>query len=131
DSATGTLTNGSQQQFLVRNSSIVSWSNAVWNQVFAGVQGAPAQSFPSPQYTTLASTPVSKERPYLYVDGSGNYRVFVPDVRRDSSGTSWQNGSTPGHSIPLSDFFVAKPSDSVQTINSQLARGRNLLLTPG
>jgi hypothetical protein len=131
DSATGYIINGSQQQFLVRNSSIGGWSNAVWNQVFAGVQGAPAQSFPSPQYTTLDTTPVSKERPYLYVDGSGNYRVFVPDVARNASGTTWQNGSTPGHSIPLSDFFVAKPSDSVQTINSQLARGKNLLLTPG
>jgi hypothetical protein len=31
----------------------------------------------------------------------------------------------------LSDFFIARPSDSVQTINAQLARGRNLLLTPG
>ncbi|HWB37857.1 MAG TPA: adenylyl cyclase, partial [Rugosimonospora sp.] len=131
DSSTGFVINGSQQQFLVRNSSVGGWSNAVWNQVFAGVQGAPAQSFPSPQYTTLDTTPVSKERPFLYVDGSGRYRVFVPDVQRDSSGTTWQNGPTPGHSIPLSDFYVAKPSDSVQTINSQLARGRNLLLTPG
>ncbi len=131
DSSTGFVINGSQQQFLVRNSSVGGWSNAVWNQVFAGVQGAPAQSFPSPQYTTLDTTPVSKERPFLDVDGSGRYRVFVPDVQRDSSGTTWQNGPTPGHSIPLSDFYVAKPSDSVQTINSQLARGRNLLLTPG
>ena len=38
---------------------------------------------------------------------------------------------TAGRTIPLRDFFVAKPSDSVHTINSQLARGRNLLLTPG
>ena len=40
-------------------------------------------------------------------------------------------GATPGRTIPLTDFFVARPSDSVQTINSQLARGRHLLLTPG
>ncbi len=53
DSVTGTITNGSQQQFLVRDSSIGTWSNAVWNQVFSGTQGAPAQSFPSPPYTTL------------------------------------------------------------------------------
>ena len=38
---------------------------------------------------------------------------------------------TEGRTIPLRDFFMAKPSDSVQTINSQLARGMNLLLTPG
>jgi hypothetical protein len=131
DSRTGFVINGSQQQFLVRDSSIGGWSNAVWNQVFAGVQGAPAQSFPSPPYTTLPTTPVSRERPYLYVDASGGYQVFVPAVRTDSSGPSWQNGPTPGRSVPLSDFFLAKPADSVATINSQLARGKNLLLTPG
>jgi hypothetical protein len=131
DSRTGFVINGSQQQFLVRDSSIGGWSNAVWNQVFAGVPGAPAQSFPNPPYTTLPTTPVSRERPYLYLDASGTYRVFVPATRTDSAGPTWQNGPTPGRSIPLSDFFLAKPSDSVATINSQLARGRNLILTPG
>ena len=38
---------------------------------------------------------------------------------------------TAGRTIPLRDFFVATPSDSVQVINNQLARGMNLLLTPG
>jgi hypothetical protein len=131
DSKTGFVVNGSQQQFLVRDSSIGGWSNAVWNQVFTGVQGAPAQSFPDPPYTTLATTPVSRERPYLYVDSSETYHVFVPDTRTNSSGTTWEKGQTPGHSIPLSDFFLAKPSDSVQTINSQLARGKSLIFTPG
>jgi hypothetical protein len=130
DSTTGFVINGSQQQFLVRDSKIGGWSNAVWNQVFAGVQGAPAQSFPNPPYTTLATNPVSRERPYLYVDASGAYRVFVPAVRTDSSGPTWQNGQPPGRSLPISDFYLAKPSDSVQTINSQLARGKNLILTP-
>ena len=45
DSRTQFVINGSQQQFLVRDSAIGGWSNAVWNQVFAGVQGAPPQSF--------------------------------------------------------------------------------------
>jgi hypothetical protein len=131
DSKTGFVINGSQQQFLVRDSNIGGWSNAVWNQVFAGVPGAPAQSFPDPPYTTLATTPVSREKPYLYVDSSDTYNVFVPAARTNSSGITWENAQTPGHSIPLSDFFLAKPSDSVQTINSQLARGKNLIFTPG
>ena len=131
DSTTGFVINGSQQQYLVRDSSIGGWSNAVWNQVFSGVQGAPAQSFPDPPYTTLPTTPASREKPYLYVDKGGDYRVFVPRPRTDSSGPSWAHGPTPGRSLPLSDFYVARPSDSVQTINSQLARGKNLLLTPG
>jgi hypothetical protein len=132
----GTVVNGSQQQFYVRDSSVGSWSNGVWNQVFSGVVGAPAQCFPAQAscggpYTTLATTPVSREKPYLYLDGSGQYRVFVPAPRRDSAGTSWASGASAGRSIPLSDFYVAKPTDSVRAINTQLARGRNLLLTPG
>src|SRR3954464_14281226 len=35
DSRTGPVINGSQQQWLTRNSTIGSWSNGVWNQVFA------------------------------------------------------------------------------------------------
>ncbi len=132
DSKAGTIVNGSQQQFLVRDSSIGSWSNGVWNQVFAGVTGAPSQSFPNPPYTTLATNPASREKPYLFFDSATTrYSVFVPDARANSTGTTWENGPTAGHAIALSDFFVAKPSDSVRTINQQLARGRNLLLTPG
>src|SRR5215218_5778490 len=124
--------NGSQQQWMIRNSRIGGWSNGVWNQVFAGVAGAPIDAtFPNPPYTTLAATPVSREKPYLFVDAEGNYNVRVPSAQTDSSGTSWGAAMTPGRTIPLSDFFVAKPSDSVKAINRELARGRNLLLTPG
>jgi hypothetical protein len=124
--------NGSQQQWLIRNSQIGGWSNAVWNQVFAGVEGAPSDaSFPNPPYTTLETTPVSREKPYLFTDGQGKYNVRVPSAQTDTRGTTWTDGMTAGRTIPLRDFFVAKPSDSVKTINSQLARGMNLLLTPG
>ena len=126
------IVNGSQQQFFVRNSSIGgAWSNAVWNQVFAGVQGAPAQSFPSQPYTTLATTPASREAPYLYVDSHNNVEVFVPAAQQNSSGTSWASGHEKGKSISIRDFYVAKPSDSVRTINLELALGKNLIFTPG
>src|SRR5438034_6576975 len=126
-----TVVNGSQQQYLVRNSDLDGWTNGVWNQVFAGVVGAPAQSFPSPPYTTLDTNPQSREKPFLTVDGSDHYSVFVPDAQLDGRGTTWQSGPTPGHSIPIEDFFIAKPSDSVQAINNALAQGKNLLFTPG
>ena len=132
DSSLPFVINGSQQQWLIRNSRIGGWSNAVWNQVFAGVEGAPSDlAFPNPPYTTLATTPVSREKPYLFLDEQGEYAVRVPSAHTDTSGTSWGLAMTAGRTIPLSDFFVAKPSDSVQTINNQLARGKNLLLTPG
>jgi hypothetical protein len=123
--------NGSQQQFLVRNSDVDLWTNAVWNQVFAGVVGAPPQSFPNPPYTTLAANPESREKPFLTVDANDNWSVFVPDAQHGGVGPTWVNGPTPGHSIPIADFFIAKPSDSVQAINNALAQGKNLLLTPG
>ena len=127
----GTVVNGSQQQYLVRNSSVGTWTNGVWNQVFAGVENAPPQSFPNPPYTTLDTTPASREKPFLYIDANNRYKVFVPDARFNTSGTTWANGQTPGHSIPIEDFFIAKPTDSVTSINNALARGENLLFTPG
>ena len=132
DSVMPDVVNGSQQQWLTRNSSLKSWSNGVWNQVFSGVTGAPSEAgFPNPPYTTLAATPVSREKPYLFVDANGRYNVRVPAAQHDSSGPSWTTDQTEGRTIPLRDFFVAKPSDSVRTINFALDHGKNLLLTPG
>jgi hypothetical protein len=132
DSKPGAVLNGSQQQWLTRNSEITSWSNGVWNAVFAGVEGAPDDStFPVPPYTTLDTTPLSREKPFLFVDAAGRYQVRVPSAHRDTRGVTWADGLTPGRTIPLSDFYVAKPGDSVKEINKQLSRGRHLLLTPG
>jgi hypothetical protein len=136
DSQTGFVINGSQQQFLVRDSSIGGWSNGVWNQVFSGVVGAPPQSFSStpfdpPPYTTLDTSPVTREKPFLYTDSSGRYNVFVPAVRHDSSGTTWSSGPAAGSSIPITQLFVAKPTDSAKSLNTALAKGQNLILTPG
>jgi len=129
----GGALNGSQQQFYVRNTDLgTGWSNYVWNQAFSGDINAPAQNFGGgAAYTTLAQTPVSKEKPYLYLDGSGAWNVFVPSAQPTPAGTTWANGHTPGTSIPLSRFFIATPSDSVAAINNALSRGLNLLLTPG
>ena len=132
DSRLPSTVNGSQQQWLTRNSEVAGWSNGVWNQVFAGVAGAPSEAdFPNPPYTTLDETPVSREKPYLFRDSRGRYNVRVPSARTGTRGVSWAAGLTPGRTVPLSDFFVARPGTSVREINSQLARGRNLLLTPG
>ncbi|MFJ5612602.1 coagulation factor 5/8 type domain-containing protein [Streptomyces sp. NPDC093221] len=127
----GQVINASQQQWLTRDSSVGSWSNGVWNQVFAGVVGAPEQSFPDPPYTTLATSPLSREKPFLYVDSAGRYRVFLPSLRQDAVGASWSGGTTEGTSVPIDRFFIAKPTDSVRTINRALAQGKHLLLTPG
>ncbi len=131
DSQLQFVINGSQQQFFVRNSTITGWSNGVWDQVFAGVIGAPAQSYPNPTYTTLASTPVSREKPYLYMKPNGNYAVFVPSAQSATTGATWAAGTEPGRSIALKNFFVAQPSTPAPEINLALAQGKNLILAPG
>ncbi|PBC71751.1 F5/8 type C domain-containing protein [Streptomyces sp. TLI_235] len=126
----GQVGNYSQQQWYTRDSSIGGFSNGVWNQTFSGVQGAPAQGFPNPPYTTLDTTPVSQEKPFLYLDGN-DYKVFVPARRTNARGTSWGNGAPQGASLPLSQFYVVKPGATAATINQALAQGLNLLFTPG
>jgi len=132
----GAIINGGQQQWITRNSNVDSWTNGVWNQVFSGVVGAPAQCFPqvapcSGPYTTLATSPVTREEPYLYVDSSGDYNVFLPAVQRNTSGASWATSPTPGSSVPINRFYVAQPTDSAEKINLQLLLGKNLIFTPG
>ncbi|WP_328952244.1 discoidin domain-containing protein (plasmid) [Streptomyces sp. NBC_00184] len=119
----------SQQQWYTRDSTIGSWGNGVWNMTFSGVEGAPAQSFPNPPYTTLENTPVSREKPFLYLDGNA-YKVFVPAKRTNARGVSW-NGTPQGESIPLSQFYVVKPGASAATINAAVQQGLHLLFTPG
>jgi F5/8 type C domain len=138
----GTITNGSQQQFITQNSNLDGWSNSVWNQVFVGDTGSvPAQSFaansgdsggPS-SYTTLATSPVSEQEPYLYTDASGNYNVFVPSLQTNSSGPTWTASSnTAGTSLSVnSTFYIVNSASTVAQINAALGAGDNLLFTPG
>jgi hypothetical protein len=131
----GDLNFNGNQQYMVRDSSIGGANGCpggLWNMVYSGVEGAPSPAFTGQceQNTVLASSPVTEEEPFLYTDG-GQYRVFVPAVRHDSAGPSWASGSEAGRSLPLSSFFIADPSTPVPTINAALARGANLVLTPG
>ncbi len=132
----GSIGSFGQQQYFTRNSNIDSWSNGVWNQVFLGDNGAPATEFgppapPSNQYTTLPTTPVSQEEPFLYTSSSGSERVFVPAVQHDSTGPDYASGTAAGHSISIRHFFIAQPGTPESHINAALSRGQNLILTPG
>ncbi|MGW4892502.1 discoidin domain-containing protein [Kitasatospora sp. NPDC004240] len=125
----GQVGNYSQQQWYTRDSSIGGFSNSVWNQVFSGTEGAPATGFPEPRYTTLDTTPVSREKPFLYQDG-GELKVFAPAKRVNARGTSWE-GTPQGESIPLNRFYVVRPGTGAATINAAVAQGLHLLFTPG
>ena len=129
----GTVEFDGQQQYLIRNSDIGGSSNSVWNMVFSGVSGAPATVFSGNghQYTSIPASPETEEEPFLTVDSRGAFRVFVPAVRRKSSGTSWSSGHRGGDDRRARRFLVANPRTSLATINAALAAGRNLMLTPG
>ena len=134
-SSTGTVINGSQQQYLVRNSSIGGWSNGVWNQVFAGVAGrAGRRRFPTSRrrpYTTLATNPAEP-------------REALPVHRRDRRlprlrpvAPARLRRARPGRTVrrPAGrsrvELLHRQAIGRRQTINSALLEGKNLLFTPG
>jgi Ricin-type beta-trefoil lectin domain len=128
---TGQVNAETQQQYISRNDQYGSWTGANWNMVFVGDTGVPGTSFPSPPDTAVSQTPTVAEKPYVYIDSSGNWDVFVPGDRTNSSATSWSGGETAGTSLPISDFYIATPSSTVTQINAALAAGQDLLFTPG
>lgn len=128
----GTVDSGSQQQWISRNCFWARWTGSNWNMVFVGDANPPPGEWPASPYTEITETPVVREAPYLQVDSAGRFSVRVPALRHDSVGITWHAGETPGESIPLSGFYIAHAgADTAATINAQLARGKDLLLTPG
>ncbi|SET21263.1 discoidin domain-containing protein [Paenibacillus sp. NFR01] len=128
----GQVLPASQQQWFARNSTWGSWANGVWNMVFVGDNNAPAGNFPDPPYTVVNQTPVIREKPYLYINNAGQYQVFVPSLQTNTQGISWANGPTPGQSISIDQFYIARPETATAaTLNAALSQGKNLLFTPG
>lgn len=127
------VNSGTQQQWLTRNSTLGSWTNANWNMVFVGVKNTPnAEHWPTPPYTVVEQTPVVREKPFLTLDSTGAYQVFVPALHTNTQGISWQETHPQGESVPLTQFYIAKAAiDTADTINNALGQGKYLLLTPG
>jgi hypothetical protein len=126
----GTVITGSQQQWYTRDTAVGAWDGGVWNTVFSGVEGAPPTDFAPGNKTTLDTTPVTRESPFLYLDGD-DYRVFVPNAATETRGVNWSTDASAGDSLPIDDFFIAHEGDTAAEINAALDAGKNLLLTPG
>lgn len=146
DSNTELMTDsGSQQQWLSRNCNWKAWMGANWNMVFVGIEEnrVPEGAWPGIPYTEVEQTEKIQEKPFLIYDEKDGYQVYVPAVRCDAVGTSWQNDAvhadetedteiTGGVRIPIDAFYVAKAdTDTAETINEALAKGKHILLTPG
>ena len=128
----GNVDSGSQQQWISRNCDWKSWTGSNWNMVFVGLVHPPEGAWPEPPYTKVDKTPVVREKPFLQVNGAGEFSVRIPALRTDTFGITWRGGETAGETIPIVRFYIARPDvDTAETINAQLARGKNLILTPG
>ena len=116
-----------------RGTALDSWSNGVWNQVFSGVVGAPAQCFPpcGNPYTTLPTSPVTREAPYLYADSSGNWTSSRLRCRRTARGRRGSPARRPaGRSRSASSTWRSRRTPRPRSTPPS-RRGLNLLLTPG
>ena len=149
----------SQQQYYYRNCRIDGGVYGVnWNSFIQGCDGAKLMSssdsckkvlgtaLPTEHAGTIStwadggsatlieSSEVIREKPFLFVDQDGAFKVFVPEIRRHAKGPSW-NESDPGKGTVLDlekSFYIARADkDTAKTINAALAYGKHLLLTPG
>ncbi len=129
----GTIRSGSQQQYFVRNTEMGQWQGGNWNMVFVGDVNPPSGQWPTRPYTVVSATPIVREKPFLFMDQNGRYAVRIPNLKRTPCvGTTWAGGATPGDSIPIDRFFVARAGvDTAASINAALEQGKHLLITPG
>jgi hypothetical protein len=129
----GGVDSGPQQQWISRNSEWKRWTGSNWNMMFVGVPQAPAGEWPQPPFTKIAKTPLELEKPYLVASDARHWSIVVPQLRHDTSGTSWSHGTQPpARTIAFHDVYLAHlGSDTAASINAQLAKGLNILFTPG
>lgn len=134
-----------QQQWYYRNSVLNkgrgNYLEEKYNYCFHGVElgaGADAATYhdnwaEGGNVTFIPTVDAIREKPFLFVDETGRFKVFRPALRRDSKGVSYTRTDM-GEGTVLDveqDFYVVCPGTSARTMNEQLEQGRHLLFTPG
>ena len=129
----GTVYPGTQQQWMSRNDRWNKWDHCTsHNYVFSGCEGSIPQGEWTEQgmrSTVLPATERMAEKPYLVYDETNGYRVFVPDVRENAAGLSWQTET--GQFLSLDDFLVASEEDGAEELNRALGKGKHLYFPAG
>ncbi|RZF58680.1 glycoside hydrolase family 16 [Sphingobacterium corticibacterium] len=134
-----------QQQWYTRNSHLNKgrgdFEETKYNYCFQGVSLGPTVDRGTYQnnwesggnVTVIPITPVIREKPFLFIDTDGRYKVFRPALKHNSVGVSYTREDMGEGELfdVLDDFFVIKPGVDVQTINRQLQKGKHILFTPG
>ena len=70
---------GGQQQWYTRNTDFPKGDQSMggsYNMVWQGCINPPR---PDSINTTIANTPLIREKPFLFIDSDGEYKVFIPD----------------------------------------------------
>ena len=109
--------------------------------VYVGVQGPTAAWAPPPSTqdgaaaTTIAQTPVVREKPYLTFGTEGSYAIQVPPLHKEATvGVNYSKDKGKGKTISIKECFIARPgtADATATeLNKRLDEGYHLILTPG
>jgi len=122
-----------QQQWYTRNTVFPSGSGAMggsYNMVWQGCVNPPqADDSNSP----IATTPIIREKPFLFIDQDGEYKVFVPAWQKDRVGVSWSSKNMGEGKVQdlIANWYVAKEGDTDVEINAALKTGKNIFFTPG
>lgn len=124
---------GGQQQWYTRNTIFPPGSGAMggsYNMVWQGCINPPqADNSNAP----IPTTPIMREKPFLFIDSDGEYKIFVPAWQKDRVGISWSSTDMGKGWIQdlLTDWYVAKEGDTDVEINNALKAGKNIFFTPG
>lgn len=145
----------SGQQFFTRNSKLVGNAfGTTLNNFFMGVESPnlpnastgdalingngysnwaiPNANGEQQVFTNIESTPIIREKPFLFIDDDGEYKVFVPALNKDTKGTTWsKNNMGAGEVVSLDAFYIAKEGDTASSINEKLEAGKHIFFTPG
>ncbi|MDH6533830.1 hypothetical protein M2101_000471 [Parabacteroides sp. PM5-20] len=124
---------GGQQQWYTRNTIFPEGSAPMggsYNMVWQGCVNAPAANDVN---SPIPHTPVIREKPFLFIDDDGEYKVFVPAWQKERVGTSWSATDMGEGEIQdlLTRWYVAKEGDTDVEINAALQAGKNIFFTPG
>ncbi len=122
-----------QQQWYTRNTVFPSGSGAMggsYNMVWQGCVNPPQVD---EKNSPISTTPIIREKPFLFIDKDGEYKIFVPAWQKDRVGVSWSSADMGKGKVQdlLTDWYVTKEGDTDVEINNALKAGKNIFFTPG
>lgn len=125
----GVINNGSQQQFLCRNTEMQEYRNPNWNAVLVGCSAVDPPTSEGHYLTQIAQTPRVAEKPFLVGTGPKDIQIVKPTLQTNRSGVDFQ---TLEPNTSSSNFFLAVAQQTtLKEINDALGQNQDVLLTPG